>query len=134
VTDFLAPPKDKHELEEGAAFTPRFDAHGLITAIVTNLADGELLMVAYMNAEALALSLETGIAHYWSRSRKALWKKGETSGNLQTIVELRTDCDQDALWLKVNVAGGDATCHTGRKSCFYRVVQGEKSGWMLQKD
>ncbi len=134
MTDLSTPPTDKHELEEGATFTPRFDAHGLITVIVTNMADGELLMVAYMNAEALALSLETGIAHYWSRSRKTLWKKGETSGNLQTIVELRTDCDQDALWLKVNVAGGDVTCHTGRKSCFYRMVQGEKSGWTLQKD
>jgi phosphoribosyl-AMP cyclohydrolase len=134
VAEFPSPPKDKHELEEGAAFTPRFDAHGLITAVVTNMADGALLMVAYMNAEALALSLETGIAHYWSRSRKALWKKGETSGHVQTIVELRTDCDQDALWLKVNVAGGDVTCHTGRRSCFYRLVNGETKVWTLEKD
>lgn len=134
MTDFPAPSKDKHELEEGAAFTPRFDAHGLITAVVTNMADGELLMVAHMNAQSLALSLETGIAHYWSRSRKQLWKKGETSGNVQTIIELRTDCDQDALWLKVNVAGSDVTCHTGRKSCFYRVVNGETILWMLRKD
>jgi phosphoribosyl-AMP cyclohydrolase len=80
-------------------------------------------MVAHMNAEAMALTLETGIAHYWSRSRKALWKKGETSGNLQQVVELRTDCDQDAVWLRVNVAGHDATCHTGRRSCFYRTVE-----------
>ena len=134
MTDFPAPPNNKHYLEEGTAFTPRFDAHGLITAVVTNMADGELLMVAYMNAQALALSLETGIAHYWSRSRKELWKKGETSGNVQTIVELRTDCDQDALWLKVSVAGGDVTCHTGRKSCFYRVVNGENNGWVLKTD
>jgi phosphoribosyl-AMP cyclohydrolase len=80
-----------------------------------------------MNAEALALTIETGIAHYYSRSRKSLWKKGETSGNLQTVEEIRTDCDQDALWLKVRVAGHDATCHTGRRSCFYRAV-GAKDG------
>jgi len=94
----------------------------LITAIVTDAKDGHLLMVAHMNADALRLTLETGIAHYWSRSRKSLWKKGETSGNLQTVVEMRTDCDQDALWLKVTVAGDGPTCHTGRRSCFYRRV------------
>lgn len=119
---FDTPSTDKTELETGRAFTPRFDEHGLVTAVVTDARDGELLMVAHMNAEALALTIETGIAHYWSRSRRALWKKGETSGNLQTVVELRTDCDQDALWLKVSVAGHDATCHTGRRSCFYRTV------------
>ncbi len=119
---FNAPSADKAELETGSAFTPRFDEHGLVTAVVTDAKDGELLMVAHMNAEALALTVETGIAHYWSRSRKALWKKGETSGNLQTVVEMRTDCDQDAVWLKVSVAGHDATCHTGRRSCFYRTV------------
>jgi phosphoribosyl-AMP cyclohydrolase len=121
---FAPAPADKAALEqERAAFTPRFDAHGLITAVVTDAADGMLLMVAHMNAEAMALTLETGIAHYWPRSRKALWKKGETSGNLQQVVELRTDCDQDAVWLRVNVAGHDATCHTGRRSCFYRTVE-----------
>lgn len=119
---FQAPAKDKAELETGPAFTPRFDENGLVTAVVTDAKDGELLMVAHMNAEALALTIETGIAHYWSRSRKSLWKKGETSGNLQTVVELKTDCDQDAVWLKVAVAGHDATCHTGRRSCFYRTV------------
>ena len=124
---FEKPSADKAALETGAAFTPRFDENGLVTAVVTDARDGELLMVAHMNAEALALSVETGIAHYWSRSRKALWKKGETSGNLQTIVEMRTDCDQDAVWLKVAVAGHDATCHTGRRSCFYRTVHGEES-------
>jgi phosphoribosyl-AMP cyclohydrolase len=113
---------DSHENEEGAVFAPRFDASGLITAIVTDAKDGHLLMVAHMNADALRLTLETGIAHYWSRSRKSLWKKGETSGNLQTVVEMRTDCDQDALWLKVTVAGDGPTCHTGRRSCFYRRV------------
>lgn len=119
---FPASPSDKFELEEGAAFAPRFDAHGLVTAVVTDAADGMLLMVAHMNAKALALTLETGIAHYWSRSRGSLWKKGETSGNFQNVVEMRTDCDQDAVWLRVNVSGHDATCHTGRRSCFYRTV------------
>ena len=110
-------------LEEGAAFSPKFDANGLITAIVTDASDGVLLMVAHMNADALSRTIETGIAHYFSRSRAKIWKKGETSGNLQTVVEMMTDCDQDALLLKVNVGGHDATCHTGRRSCFYRKVQ-----------
>lgn len=119
---FTNPPAEKKALEEGVAFSPRFDAHGLVTAVVTDAADGMVLMVAHMNADALALTLETGIAHYWSRSRGKIWKKGETSGNVQQVVELRTDCDQDALWLRVKVAGHDATCHTGRRSCFYRTV------------
>jgi phosphoribosyl-AMP cyclohydrolase len=134
MTLFPAQTTDKKDVEEGAIFVPRFDANGLITAIVTDVRDGALLMVAHMNVQALQLSLETGIAHYWSRSRNELWKKGETSGNLQTIIEMRTDCDQDALWLKVNVAGNDVTCHTGRRSCFYRVVAGENADWKLQKD
>ncbi|OYR16046.1 phosphoribosyl-AMP cyclohydrolase [Brucella grignonensis] len=120
---FPAQPSDKKAIEEGTVFMPRFDASGLITAVVTDARDGELLMVAHMNEEALRLTLETGIAHYWSRSRNTLWKKGETSGNLQSVIELRTDCDQDALWLKVSVAGAGPTCHTGRRSCFYRQVQ-----------
>ena len=119
---FTAPSNDKAELEAGSAFTPRFDEKGLVTAVVTDDRDGELLMVAHMNAEALALTIETGIAHYYSRSRNSLWKKGESSGNVQTVREIRTDCDQDAIWLKVTVAGHDATCHTGRRSCFYRTV------------
>ncbi len=122
MTSFPNSLSDKHENEEGAVFAPRFDASGLVTTIVTDAQDGHLLMVAHMNAEALQLTLQTGIAHYWSRSRKTLWKKGETSGNLQTVVEMRTDCDQDALWLKVTVAGDGPTCHTGRRSCFYRQV------------
>ena len=133
MTQFPAPSPDKHELEDGAIFTPMFDAHGLITAVVTDAHDGQLLMVAHMNADALGLTLETGIAHYWSRSRQQLWKKGETSGNMQTVVELRTDCDQDALWLKVRVAGDGVTCHTGKKSCFYRVVGDVNSGFSLTK-
>ena len=124
---FDEPSKDKAALEAAGPFTPKFDQHGLVTAVVTDARDGELLMVAHMNAEALALTLETGIAHYYSRSRNKIWKKGETSGNLQTVVDFRTDCDQDAVWLKVEVAGHDATCHTGRRSCFYRSV-GLKEG------
>jgi len=122
---FPVQPSDKKAIEEGAVFMPRFDASGLITAVVTDERDGELLMVAHMNEEALRLTLETGIAHYWSRSRNTLWKKGETSGNLQSVIELRTDCVQDALWLKVRVAGDGPTCHTGRRSCFYRQLQSE---------
>jgi phosphoribosyl-AMP cyclohydrolase len=119
---FPPAPADKEELESAGLFAPKFDANGLVTAVVTDVKDGELLMVAHMNAQALALTLETGIAHYYSRSRDKIWKKGETSGNLQTVQEFRTDCDQDAVWLKVSVAGHDATCHTGRRSCFYRTV------------
>ncbi|THV13537.1 phosphoribosyl-AMP cyclohydrolase [Rhizobium rhizophilum] len=117
---FDAPSSDKSLLEEGLTFTPKFDAHGLVTAVVTDARDGELLMVAHMNAEAIALTLQTGIGHYYSRSRAKIWKKGESSGNLQSVKEIRVDCDQDAIWLKVEVAGHDATCHTGRRSCFYR--------------
>jgi phosphoribosyl-AMP cyclohydrolase len=114
------------QLEEGAAFAPRFNAAGLVTVITTEFETNEVLMLAHMNAEALALTLQTGIAHYWSRSRGKLWKKGETSGELQEVVELRTDCDQDAILLAVRQTGRGAACHTGRKSCFYRkaVVQG----------
>lgn len=119
---FPAPPADKQALEEGPVFTPKFDSNGLLTAVVTDADDRTLLMVAHMNAEALALTLETGIAHYWSRSRKTLWKKGETSGYVQHVVRISTDCDQDAIELAVRVAGDNATCHTGRRSCFYRDV------------
>lgn len=128
------PPSDKNELEEGSDFTPKFDANGLVTAIVTDARDGVLLMVAHMNAETLALTLQSGVAHYWSRSRNSIWKKGESSGNLQRVVELRTDCDQDAVWLKVEVAGHDATCHTGRRSCFYRTVSLTNGRAVLEQD
>jgi phosphoribosyl-AMP cyclohydrolase len=121
-TSFSAPSSDKIELERGGELTPRFDSDGLITAAVSDADDGTLLMVAHMNAEALGLTIETGIAHYFSRSRQSLWKKGETSGNMQHVVELRVDCDQDAVWLSVRVEGHGATCHTGRRSCFYRRV------------
>jgi len=115
-------PKSKAESEEGTVFAPRFDAHGLLPVVATSAETGEVLMLAFMNEEALARTIATGEAHYWSRSRGHLWRKGEESGNAQRVVELRTDCDQDALWLKVETAGAGANCHTGRKSCFYRTV------------
>jgi phosphoribosyl-AMP cyclohydrolase len=115
-------PLSKTESEEGAVFAPRFDADGLLPVVATSAATGEVLMFAYMNAEALARTIETGEAHYWSRSRGRLWRKGEESGNTQRVVEMRIDCDQDAIWLKVEQQGKDAACHTGRKSCFYRAV------------
>ncbi|MCP8881888.1 phosphoribosyl-AMP cyclohydrolase [Devosia sp. XJ19-1] len=110
------------QLEEGTAFAPRFDAHGLITVVTLEDGSNDVLMVAHMNAETLSLTLESGIAHYWSRSRKAIWKKGETSGEMQEVIELRTDCDQDCLVMVVRQTGRGAACHTGRKSCFYRKV------------
>lgn len=113
---------DHDALEEGPLFAPRFDASGLITVVTVEDGSGDVLMVAHMNAETLSLTLETGIAHYWSRSRQAIWKKGETSGELQEVVELRTDCDQDCLVMSVRQTGRGAACHTGRKSCFYRRV------------
>lgn len=131
---FAAPRSDKDANEEGLDFAPRFGADGLLTAVVTDAQSGELLMVAHMNEEALRLTLETGIAHYWSRSRSELWKKGETSGNFQRVKELRTDCDQDAVWLKVDVQGDGATCHTGRRSCFYRRVDVEGDDVKLVRD
>ena len=124
MTIAFADPKtlDHAELEEGTAFAPRFDAHGLLTVVTVEDGSNDVLMVAHMNAEALSLTLETGIGHYWSRSRKAIWKKGETSGELQEVVELRTDCDQDCLVMVVRQTGRGAACHTGRMSCFYRKV------------
>jgi phosphoribosyl-AMP cyclohydrolase len=113
----------KSELEEGDVFAPRFDADGLIVCVTTDVHTGAALMVAYMNEEALRLTIETGVAHYWSRSRKSLWRKGDTSGQVQTVTELRIDCDQDALLLRVAVGGDGKSCHTGRKSCFYRRVE-----------
>ncbi len=114
---------DLHTLENGAVLAPRFDAAGLIAAVATDADTGEVLMLAWMNAEALRLTLATREAHYWSRSRRALWKKGETSGQIQSVAEVRIDCDQDAVWLKVRAGGDGGACHTGRRSCFYRVVE-----------
>ena len=113
------------DLERGLALTPRFDVDGLIPAVAQEASSGDVLMLAWMNAEALRLTLETGIAHYWSRSRQSLWKKGETSGQLQHVQELRVDCDQDTILLKVRVDGDGGCCHVGFQSCFYRAALGE---------
>jgi phosphoribosyl-AMP cyclohydrolase len=108
-------------IEEGRALAPKFDADGLVTCVATDATSGDVLMVAHMNAEALARTIETGEAWYFSRSRRALWRKGESSGHTQRVTEMRIDCDQDAVWIKVEQAGPGA-CHTGRRSCFYRAV------------
>ena len=115
------------QVEEGRALAPKFDADGLITCVATDVATGDVLMVAHMNAEALQKTIETGEAWYFSRSRRALWKKGETSGHVQRVVEMRVDCDQDAICIAVEQAGPGA-CHTGRRSCFYRAVPLGKPG------
>ncbi len=122
--DRTAAESGKREIEEGAGFHPRYDRDGLIACVTVDDRDGAVLMVAHMNADALALTLRTGIAHYWSRSRNRLWRKGDTSGQTQSVVELRTDCDQDALLMRVRPGGDGGACHTGRRSCFYRVLQG----------
>jgi phosphoribosyl-AMP cyclohydrolase len=128
----FAPRSSTAEVEEGLAFAPKFDAAGLITAVSTDAKSGNVLMVAHMNVEALRKTIESGEAWYYSRSRKALWKKGESSGHVQRVVELRVDCDQDALWLKVAQEGPGA-CHTGRRSCFYRAVPlGQKGSVKLE--
>ena len=123
-------PKNSDDLEEGVVLRPRFDAAGLITCVTSDAASGEVLMVAHMNAEALQKTVESGEAWYFSRSRNALWRKGETSGHVQRVREIRIDCDQDALWLRVEQAGG-AACHTGRRSCFYRAVEPGQAGPQL---
>ena len=115
----------KEALEQGEILTPRFDAAGLIAAVATHAETGEVLMLAWMNAEALTRTIETGEAHYFSRSRGELWHKGATSGQVQVVDELRIDCDQDAVWLKVRPQGDGGACHTGARSCFYRVVDGD---------
>ncbi len=120
------------EIEEGTAFAPKFDEDGLIPAIVTDAASGDILMFAWMNAEALHLTLNEGVATFYSRSRGKLWKKGETSGEVLKVVEARTDCDQDVIWLKVEPQGRGAACHTGRRSCFYRVIRGEGGTFRLE--
>jgi phosphoribosyl-AMP cyclohydrolase len=109
------------EVEEGLALAPKFDADGLITCVATDARSGDVVMIAHMNAEALRRTIATGEAWYFSRSRRALWRKGETSGHVQRVVEMRIDCDQDAVWIKVEQTGAGA-CHTGRRSCFYRAV------------
>jgi phosphoribosyl-AMP cyclohydrolase len=120
---------DNDDREEGLAFQPRFDASGLVTCVATDAVTGEVLMVAHMNDEALRRTIASGEAWYFSRSRNALWRKGETSGHTQRVIEMRTDCDQDAVWIKVEQVG--AACHTRRKSCFYRKVETSEGGARL---
>src|SRR5690606_38061687 len=122
----------KAELETGTVFAPRFDAQGLVTVVTVEHATNAVLMVAHMNADALAETLRSGYATYWSRPRNALWKKGETPGELQNVVELRTDGDQDAIVLAVEQQGHGAACHTGRKTCFYRRATWENGEAALE--
>jgi len=120
----FAPPGSTEEVEEGRAFTPKFDADGLVTCVATDNNSGDVLMVAHMNAEALSKTIASGEAWYYSRSRQRLWRKGETSGHVQRVVEMRVDCDQDALWLICDPQG--PACHTGQPSCFYRRIEGDR--------
>jgi phosphoribosyl-AMP cyclohydrolase len=123
TTNLFANRSTKNEIENGSVFMPHFDDDGLIPAIVTDAASGTVLMFAWMNAEALSLSLTTKTAHFWSRSRAKIWRKGEESGNILQIEDVRTDCDQDVLLVRAHVAGDGVACHTGSTSCFYRTVQ-----------
>jgi phosphoribosyl-AMP cyclohydrolase len=125
MTNFPTAPSQQG-LEQGKTLAPRFDANGLIAAVATHADTGEVLMLAWMNAEALGKTLETGEAHYFSRSRNELWHKGATSGQVQVVAEARIDCDQDAVWLKVWPQGDGGACHTGARSCFYRVIEDGK--------
>lgn len=125
MTKPFAPRGTQESIERSDVFQPKFDADGLIPAIVTDATSGAVLMFAFMNEAALVMTLETGHAHFWSRSRKQLWKKGEESGNLLAVGEIRTDCDQDVLWLTAMLSGAGVACHTGAKSCFYRVLNGK---------
>ena len=125
----MPPSSDSDDREEGLQLRPKFDANGLVTCVATDAATSEVLMVAHMNEEALRKTIASGEAWYFSRSRGALWRKGETSGHVQRVVEMRVDCDQDAIWLRVEQLG--AACHTGRHSCFYRKVEGKDGGTQL---
>ena len=118
-----------NDIEEGLGFKPKFDATGLVTCVATDAGTGEVLMVAHMNEEALRKTIASGEAWYFSRSRKSLWRKGETSGHVQRVIEMRTDCDQDAIWIRVEQTG--AACHTGRRSCFYRKIEAGERGARL---
>jgi phosphoribosyl-AMP cyclohydrolase len=120
---------DSNDIEEGLTFQPKFDASGLLTCVATDAATSEVLMVAHMNDEALRKTIASGEAWYFSRSRQSLWRKGETSGHVQRVIEMRLDCDQDAVWIRVEQQG--AACHTGRRSCFYRKVEAGEGGARL---
>jgi len=121
-SSLFAPRGSTAEVEESRALAPKFDADGLLSCVATDAGSGDVLMVAHMNAQALAKTIETGEAWYFSRSRQELWRRGATSGHLQRVVEMRVDCDQDAVWIKVEQIGPGA-CHTGRRSCFYRAAR-----------
>jgi phosphoribosyl-AMP cyclohydrolase len=125
----VSTPADISDIEEGLAFEPKFDSSGLVTCVATDAGSGEVLMVAHMNDEALRKTIASGEAWYFSRSRNALWRKGETSGQTQRVVEMRLDCDQDAVWIRVEQVG--AACHTGHRSCFYRRVEAGEGGARL---
>ena len=125
----MSTPSDSNDIEEGLSFRPKFDASGLVTCVATDASTSEVLMVAHMNEEALRKTIATGEAWYYSRSRQALWRKGESSGHTQRVVEMRADCDQDAIWIRVEQTG--AACHTGRHSCFYRKVEAADGGARL---
>lgn len=120
--NYFADRIDKEQIELGKDFAPKFGDDGTIPCITTDADTGEVLMFAFMNKESLALTLKTGLVHYWSRSRSSLWKKGESSGNMQKLAEMRTDCDQDVILVRVHMGGVGASCHQGYKSCFYRSV------------
>lgn len=132
----FAPRADKKAIELGDELCPKFDDNGLIAAAVSDYDSGELLMVGYMNDESLRRTIATGEAWYWSRSRQEYWKKGGTSGQVQKVKEIRTDCDQDAIWLRVKVEGNGATCHVGYRSCFFREVKSNTEGevWLQRTE
>ena len=121
------------DVEEGLSLRPTFDAAGLVTCVTTDVVSGDVLMVAHMNDEALRKTIETGEAWYYSRSRKTLWRKGESSGHVQRVTEMRVDCDQDAIWIRVEQIGG-AACHTGRRTCFYRAITADGALALIDAD
>jgi phosphoribosyl-AMP cyclohydrolase len=122
-TDSDFPPRTSaDDIEEGRVFQPKFDGQGLIPAIASDHVSGEVLMFAWMNREALHATISSKVAHFWSRSRGKLWRKGEDSGNTLSVLEIRTDCDQDVIWMRVKVEGDGVACHTARRSCFYRAL------------
>lgn len=118
----MSSPSNDNHIETGTILLPRFNADGLVTAVVSDASTGELLMLAHMNEQALQLTIQTNEAHFFSRSRQEIWHKGATSGNVLHVKEMRIDCDQDAIWLLAELSGDGAACHTGRKSCFYRRI------------
>ncbi|MGI9410442.1 MAG: phosphoribosyl-AMP cyclohydrolase [Hyphomicrobiaceae bacterium] len=128
----FASQQDRTEVEEGHSFQPKFDASGLIPAIVTDVHNGQVLMFAWMNDVALDMTLCSGEAHFWSRSRRKIWRKGEESGNVLAVQRIRTDCDQDVIWLTAEVLGDGIACHTNRVSCFYRWLDVDRKAHRIE--